>query len=118
MAALAEASRQLEEAAAEALAEGRFEDLERLAAALRCLSTDHPTPTPPSSGSGGVLRQIAAQLAPQPQPSGRDAALHQLHQPPTPLELSPAAGPGSAGKQVHASSALTRCCQLVDRPRC
>ena len=102
MAALAEASRQLEEAAAEALAEGRFEDLERLAAALRCLSTDHPTPTPPasSSGSGGVLRQIAAQLAPQPQPSGRDAALHQLHQPPTPLELSPAAGPGSAGKQV------------------
>ena len=100
MATLAETSRQLEEAAAEALAEGRFEDLERLAAALRCLSTDHPTPTPPAASGGGVLRQIAAQLAPQPQPSGRDAALHQLHHPPTPLELSPAAGPGSAGKQV------------------
>ena len=44
MAALAEASRQLKNAAAEALAASSFGDLERIAAALRCLEGDPTTP--------------------------------------------------------------------------
>ena len=95
MASLAEASRQLKAVAAQALAAGRFDDLERLAAALRCLSSSHPTS--PGGSSGGVLRQIASQLAPQ-----RNLSETTLPQTLRPIELSSTARAGSAGKQVNA----------------